>query len=101
MAGSFSYQFTSPGVHYYSSGYVDEAHSIFLQGVINVFPAETRHVPLHLFVGNTEATHTLGKMIQGGNSVTQVIQDFGDISGVRGRWLDPTLVLSRSSHTAF
>ncbi|XP_042639560.1 fibrocystin-L [Orycteropus afer afer] len=55
--GSFSYQFTSPGIHYYSSGCVDDACSIFLQGVINVKPAETRHIPLHLFVGNTEATY--------------------------------------------
>ncbi|KAM9050154.1 fibrocystin-L [Megaptera novaeangliae] len=59
-SGSFSYQFTSPGIHYYSSGYVDEARSIFLQGVINVLPAETRHIPLHLFVGGTEATYTQG-----------------------------------------
>nr|XP_010954142.1 fibrocystin-L isoform X1 [Camelus bactrianus] len=58
--GSFSYQFTSPGIHYYSSGYVDEARSIFLQGVINVLPAETRHVPLHLFVGGSEATYAPG-----------------------------------------
>ncbi|XP_039709652.1 fibrocystin-L isoform X1 [Pteropus medius] len=59
-SGSFSYQFTSPGIHYYSSGYVDEAHSIFLQGVINVLPAETRHIPLHLSVGGTEATYAQG-----------------------------------------
>uniref|UniRef100_A0A8I3NLP2 Fibrocystin-L n=1 Tax=Canis lupus familiaris TaxID=9615 RepID=A0A8I3NLP2_CANLF len=59
-SGSFSYQFTSPGIHYYSSGYVDEARSIFLQGVINVLPAETRHIPLHLFVGSTEATYAQG-----------------------------------------
>ncbi|XP_013209363.1 fibrocystin-L [Microtus ochrogaster] len=56
-SGSFSYQFTSPGIHYYSSGYVDETHSISLQGVINVLPAESRHVPLRVFVGNTEAMH--------------------------------------------
>lgn len=61
MAGSFSYQFTSPGIHYYSSGYVDEAHAIALQGVINVLPAESRHIPLHLSVGSTEATYTQGK----------------------------------------
>ncbi|XP_051699933.2 fibrocystin-L isoform X2 [Oryctolagus cuniculus] len=71
-SGSFSYQFTSPGVHYYSSGYVDEAHSIFLQGVINVLPAETRHVPLHLFVGHTEATYAPGgpENLHWGSSVT-------------------------------
>lgn len=74
MAGSFSYQFTSPGIHYYSSGYIDDAHSIFLQGVINVLPAETRHIPLHLFVGSTEATYTQGKGVKGGNPVTAVTQ---------------------------
>lgn len=66
MAGSFSYQFTSPGIHYYSSGYVDETRSISLQGVINVLPAESRHVPLRVFVGNTEATHAAGKMVKRG-----------------------------------
>nr|XP_023401443.1 fibrocystin-L [Loxodonta africana] len=59
-SGSFFYQFTSPGVHYYSSGYVDDANSIFLQGVINVLPAETRNIPLHLFVDSTEATYVQG-----------------------------------------
>ncbi|XP_058524528.1 fibrocystin-L isoform X1 [Ochotona princeps] len=86
-SGSFSYQFTSPGVHYYSSGYVDEAHSIFLQGVINVFPAETKHVPLHLFVGNTEATHTLGgpKNLQWGSSATGCLapQPLCDLNNTR------------------
>lgn len=85
MAGSFSYQFTSPGIHYYSSGYVDEAHSIFLQGVINVLPAETRHIPLHLFVGSSEATYAQGKMVKDGNSVTQVTQGVCDISGAGSR----------------
>ncbi|KAM5281038.1 fibrocystin-L [Ctenodactylus gundi] len=59
-SGSFSYQFTSPGTHYYSSGFVDEAHLISLQGVINVLPAESQRIPLHLFVGNTEATYAQG-----------------------------------------
>lgn len=74
MAGSFSYQFTSPGIHYYSSGYVDEAHSIFLQGVINVLPAETRHIPLHLSVGGTEATYAQGKRIRDRNPVPLFLQ---------------------------
>ncbi|KAB1257904.1 Fibrocystin-L [Camelus dromedarius] len=68
-SGSFSYQFTSPGIHYYSSGYVDEARSIFLQGVINVLPAETRHVPLHLFVGGSEATYAPGKKVTYGVTI--------------------------------
>lgn len=72
LAGSFSYQFTSPGIHYYSSGYVDEAHSIFLQGVINVSPAETRHLPLHLFVGSTEATYDQGKRVKERNPIIPV-----------------------------
>lgn len=85
MVGSFSYQFTSPGIHYYSSGYVDEAHSIFLQGVINVLPAETRHIPLHLFVGGTEATYAQGKKVKGRNPVTSVTQGICNLSGVGGR----------------
>ncbi|XP_054983665.1 fibrocystin-L [Sorex araneus] len=60
-SGSFSYQFTSPGLHYYSSGYVDEMHSVFLQGVIMVLPAQTRQVPLHVSVDSTEATFAQGK----------------------------------------
>lgn len=84
MAGSFSYQFTSPGIHYYSSGYVDEAHSIFLQGAINVLPAETRHIPLHLFVGGTEATYVQGKRVKDGNPVTSVTQGVCGLSGVGG-----------------
>ena len=72
MAGSFSYQFTSPGIHYYSSGYVAEARSIFLQGVINVLPAETSHIPLHVFVGGTEATYAQGKKVKDGNPVTSI-----------------------------
>ncbi|KAM7317037.1 hypothetical protein ACRRTK_023339 [Alexandromys fortis] len=56
-SGSFSYQFTSPGIHYYSSGYIDKTGSTSLQGVINILPAESRHVPLRVFVGNIEATH--------------------------------------------
>lgn len=85
MVGSFSYQFTSPGIHYYSSGYVDEAHSIFLQGVINVLPDETRHIPLHLFVGGTEATYAQGKKVKGRNPVTAVTQGICNLSGVGGR----------------
>ncbi|XP_077023612.1 fibrocystin-L [Tamandua tetradactyla] len=71
-SGSFSYRFTSPGIHYYSSGYVDDAHSLFLQGVINVSPAETRHIPLRLFVGGTEATYAQGapENLHFGNSTT-------------------------------
>ncbi|XP_036904303.1 fibrocystin-L isoform X2 [Sturnira hondurensis] len=63
VSGSFSYRFTSPGIHYYSSGYVDDAQSALLQGVVNVLPAETRHIPLHLFVGSTEATYTQGEPV--------------------------------------
>ncbi|XP_070248855.1 fibrocystin-L [Myotis yumanensis] len=71
-SGSFLYQFTSPGIHYYSSGYVDEAHSVVLQGVINVLPAESRHIPLHLSVGSTEATYAQGEPVNlhVGSSVT-------------------------------
>uniref|UniRef100_A0A6I8N1M6 Fibrocystin-L n=1 Tax=Ornithorhynchus anatinus TaxID=9258 RepID=A0A6I8N1M6_ORNAN len=59
-SGSFSYQFTSPGIYYYSSGFIDEAQSIFLQGVINVLPNEDRDIPLHLFIDEIEATYVKG-----------------------------------------
>lgn len=85
MAGSFSYQFTSPGIHYYSSGSVDEAHSIFLQGVINVWPAESRHIPLRLFVGGTEATYAQGKRVTDGSPVPQVTRDSCDLAQAGSR----------------
>ncbi|XP_044514196.1 fibrocystin-L [Gracilinanus agilis] len=56
-SGSFSYQFTSPGKYYYSSGSINEAQTIFLQGVINVLPAENKYIPLRLFIGGIEATY--------------------------------------------
>uniref|UniRef100_A0A7N4NVE6 Fibrocystin-L n=1 Tax=Sarcophilus harrisii TaxID=9305 RepID=A0A7N4NVE6_SARHA len=59
-SGSFSYQFTSPGIYYYSSGFINEAQSIFLQGVINVLPAKNKYIPLHLFISGTEATYAQG-----------------------------------------
>lgn len=83
VAGSFSYQFTSPGTHYYSSGYVDGMHSVSLQGVIVVLPAETKHIPLRLFVGTTEATYAQGKKDQDGSPVTQGTQ--GHLPGVASR----------------
>lgn len=104
MAGSFSYQFTSPGIHYYSSGYVDEAHSIFLQGVINVLPADTRHIPLHLSVGGTEATYAQGKRIRDGNTFfcsLQCLLPFWSkrqMTGSNPACLIIHMTLSRSGH---
>ncbi|XP_053322520.1 fibrocystin-L [Spea bombifrons] len=56
-SGVFSYQFTAPGVYYYSSGYVDNSASIFLQGVIYVSPAEDNYGALHLSVSGIEAKY--------------------------------------------
>ncbi|KAM8966821.1 LOW QUALITY PROTEIN: fibrocystin-L [Pelodytes ibericus] len=59
-SGVFSYQFTTPGVYYYSSGYLNNAQTIFLQGVIYVSPAEDHISALSLSVGGIEADYVPG-----------------------------------------
>ncbi|XP_078542272.1 fibrocystin-L-like [Lissotriton helveticus] len=56
-SGSYSYQFTSPGVYYYSSGSVSNANSFSLQGRITVLPLPDRKAQLHVRVGGQEALH--------------------------------------------
>ncbi|KAM4704928.1 fibrocystin-L [Rhinophrynus dorsalis] len=56
-SGVFSYQFTSPGVYYYSSGYINDANTTFLQGVIYVSPIETRKGGVFMSVGGIEAKY--------------------------------------------
>ncbi|MEE6507574.1 hypothetical protein FKM82_026763 [Ascaphus truei] len=56
-SGFFSYQFTSPGIYYYSSGYVNVAQTIFLQGVIHVLPAQDLKSQIYLSVGGIEAKY--------------------------------------------
>ncbi|XP_068094022.1 fibrocystin-L-like isoform X1 [Hyperolius riggenbachi] len=56
-AGSFSYQFTSPGSYYYSSGNVNDAINLVMQGVVNVSPRADQTSTVHVTVGSTEATY--------------------------------------------
>ncbi|OCT77099.1 hypothetical protein XELAEV_18032294mg, partial [Xenopus laevis] len=56
-SGVFSYQFTSPGTYYYSSGYVNDAGTIFLQGVVYVSPAREQSRALYVSVGGIEAQY--------------------------------------------
>ncbi|KAI2652983.1 Fibrocystin-L [Labeo rohita] len=54
--GFFAYRFTSPGVYYYSSGYIDSANQKTLQGVVTVMPLEESTVELQVFVTGKQAS---------------------------------------------
>uniref|UniRef100_A0A8C5QTU9 Fibrocystin-L n=1 Tax=Leptobrachium leishanense TaxID=445787 RepID=A0A8C5QTU9_9ANUR len=56
-SGIFSYHFTSPGVYYYSSGYLNSAQSIFMQGVVYVSPLPDQNSGVYLSVGGIEADY--------------------------------------------
>ncbi|XP_076865903.1 fibrocystin-L-like isoform X2 [Brachyhypopomus gauderio] len=58
--GFFSYRFTTPGVYYYSSGYIDSANQRSMQGVVNVRPLEERSSLLQVTVGGFLALQHLG-----------------------------------------
>ncbi|TRY58767.1 hypothetical protein DNTS_034596, partial [Danionella cerebrum] len=51
--GFFIYRFTSPGVYYYSSGYIDSSRQKIMQGSVTVLPQEDLTVELQLFVMRT------------------------------------------------
>ncbi|XP_053468790.1 PKHD1 like 1, tandem duplicate 1 [Ictalurus furcatus] len=53
--GFYSYCFTAPGVYYYSSGYINSANQISMQGVVNVRPLEERSTELNLTVAGFQA----------------------------------------------
>ncbi|TSK31508.1 Fibrocystin-L [Bagarius yarrelli] len=53
--GFFSYCFTSPGVYYYSSGYVDSANQASMQGVVIVRPLEEKSSVLNVTVAGFQA----------------------------------------------
>ncbi|XP_030644362.1 PKHD1 like 1, tandem duplicate 1 [Chanos chanos] len=55
--GRFSYQFTVPGVYYYSSGFIDEANQRVLQGVVNVRAVDQRSSGLDVSVRGIQALH--------------------------------------------
>ncbi|XP_076157842.1 PKHD1 like 1, tandem duplicate 1 [Alosa pseudoharengus] len=54
-SGFFRYQFTSPGVYYYSSGFVDSTDEKSLQGVVTVRDVEESRPELHVTVGGFTA----------------------------------------------
>ncbi|KAM4540003.1 PKHD1 like 1, tandem duplicate 1 [Odontesthes bonariensis] len=58
--GFFSYRFTVPGVHYYSSGYIDAAAARLLQGVVKVRSREEKRSDISISVGGVEARHVAG-----------------------------------------
>ncbi|XP_062385127.1 fibrocystin-L-like [Sardina pilchardus] len=57
-SGFFRYQFTSPGVYYYSSGFVDSREEKSLQGVVTVRDAEESRSELHVTVEGFMAMST-------------------------------------------
>lgn len=59
--GFFRYQFTSPGVYYYSSGLVDSNDVTSLQGVVTVRAVEEKSTELHVTVGGFTALSRAGK----------------------------------------
>lgn len=60
LAGSFSYRFNSPGVYYYSSGYIDDAGVKILQGVVKVNPRQDESKKISVRVGGVEANYVTG-----------------------------------------
>ncbi|XP_029299003.1 LOW QUALITY PROTEIN: PKHD1 like 1, tandem duplicate 1 [Cottoperca gobio] len=58
--GSFSYSFTAPGVYYYSSGYIDDANTRRLQGVVKVEARAKKSGKVSVSVGGMEARHVTG-----------------------------------------
>uniref|UniRef100_G3NDK3 PKHD1 like 1 n=1 Tax=Gasterosteus aculeatus aculeatus TaxID=481459 RepID=G3NDK3_GASAC len=62
--GFFAYRFTTPGVYYYSSGYVDNGNSRSLQGVVKVEARAERRSEVSVSVGGMEASHVTGAASQ-------------------------------------
>ncbi|TKS89105.1 Fibrocystin-L Polycystic kidney and hepatic disease 1-like protein 1 [Collichthys lucidus] len=69
--GFFSYRFTSPGVYYYSSGYIDDANVRLLQGVVKVEPREEKSSMVSVSMGGMEARHVIG----GSRRVSRAVQE--------------------------
>ncbi|XP_056378584.1 fibrocystin-L-like [Hyla sarda] len=59
-SGVFQYQFTLPGIYYFSSGYVDDGQTILMQGVITVIPISDQYSPVNVSIGGMEATYASG-----------------------------------------
>uniref|UniRef100_A0AAQ5X4Y6 Polycystic kidney and hepatic disease 1 (autosomal recessive)-like 1 n=1 Tax=Amphiprion ocellaris TaxID=80972 RepID=A0AAQ5X4Y6_AMPOC len=58
--GSYSYQFTAPGVYLYSSGYVDNNNNILLQGVVKVRNRMEKTSEVSVSVGGIQARLVAG-----------------------------------------
>ncbi|KAM6958720.1 PKHD1 like 1, tandem duplicate 1 [Aplochiton taeniatus] len=58
--GFFGYRFTSPGLYYYSSGYVNDADSKVLQGLVKVRALESRAGRVSVSLGGMQARHVTG-----------------------------------------
>ncbi|XP_061597205.1 fibrocystin-L-like isoform X1 [Cololabis saira] len=71
--GVFSYRFTVPGVYYYSSGYVDEAETRLLQGVVRVESREEKTSRVSVRVGGIEARHEAGGSRRGARAAPQCV----------------------------
>lgn len=57
LPGSFRYRFTSPGVFYYSSGFVDDSQKKLLQGVVKVQRRAERSGRVAVSVGGVAARY--------------------------------------------
>ncbi|XP_057211103.1 fibrocystin-L-like [Triplophysa rosa] len=74
--GFFSYRFTSPGVYYYSSGYIDSYNYKKLQGVVTVRPLEERSVWVQVSVAGIQASVNLAsRQMNSSESEYVVISD--------------------------
>uniref|UniRef100_A0A8C1B8X1 PKHD1 like 1, tandem duplicate 2 n=1 Tax=Cyprinus carpio carpio TaxID=630221 RepID=A0A8C1B8X1_CYPCA len=74
--GLFAYRFTSPGVYYYSSGYIDTGNRKTLQGVVTVMPLEDSTVGLQVFVTGIEASmNRVSQQINSSNSACVATSD--------------------------
>ncbi|KAG2464816.1 PKHL1 protein, partial [Polypterus senegalus] len=56
-SGFFTYEFTVPGVYYYSSGYIDNAQTIAMQGVVTVNPLPDDQENIFISVLEIEANY--------------------------------------------
>ncbi|XP_077349351.1 fibrocystin-L [Lithobates pipiens] len=56
-SGVFSYKFTSPGTYYYSSGYVNDGQTLYMQGVVYVSPLKETISAVQVTVGGFEADY--------------------------------------------
>ncbi|XP_056153970.1 fibrocystin-L-like [Lampris incognitus] len=78
--GIYGYQFTLPGVYYYSSGYIDESNIKLLQGVVRVKPREEKSQKVSVSVGGIAARHMPGGSHRATRSSPDCISSQGNCS---------------------